>query len=190
MIALMRLWFTIAVLVLLAACATPAVIETAPPLLKLSPASLGGELSMTQQMQVQAGGQGILMDIALEADATALRLAVMQFGHTMARLEWDGQQLSRTIAPGWPDGLLAERVLNDIQFVWWPASVVRGALPLSWSLVEKAYSRTLLHEGRVVIAIELLQSGTIVIRHPLEAYTVQLRTDGHLPNYESTIEKP
>jgi hypothetical protein len=187
--ALKRPWFAAAVLSLLAACAMQPVVETAP-LLKLSPASLGRELSMSQQMQVQAAGQNVVMDVALEADATAVRMAVLQFGRTLARLEWDGQQLSRTLAPGWPDSLLAERVLNDLQLVWWPASVVRGALPLGWSLAEKADSRTLLHEGRLVIAIELPQAGTIVIRHPLEGYTVHLRTDGQSPNYESNADKP
>lgn len=187
--AIERLGFVLTVLFLLTACATQPVVETAP-LLKLSPASLGRELSMAQQMQVQAAGQNVVMDVALEADATAVRMAVLQFGRTLARLEWDGQQLSRTLAPGWPDSLLAERVLNDLQLVWWPVSVVRGALPSGWSLAEKADSRTLLHDGRVVISIELPQAGTIVIRHPLEGYAVQVRTDGQSPNYESNADKP
>lgn len=186
---LKRLVCVFTVLGLMAACATPPVIETAP-LLRLSPASLGRELSMAQQMQVQVAGQNVVMDVALEVDATAVRMAVLQFGRTLARLEWDGQQLARTLAPGWPDSLLAERVLNDLQLVWWPVSVVRGALPAGWSLAEKADSRTLLHEGRLVIAIEIPQAGTIVIRHPLEGYTVQVRTDGQSPNYESNADKP
>ncbi|MBC7919171.1 MAG: DUF3261 domain-containing protein [Rhodoferax sp.] len=181
-------WFAAAVLSVLAACAMPPVVERAP-LLKLTPASLGRELSMSQQMQVQAAGQNVVMDVALEADASAVRMAVLQFGRTLARLEWDGQQLSRTLAPGWPDSLLAERVLNDLQLVWWPASVVRGALPSGWSLAESVDSRTLLHEGRVVIEIELPRAGTIVIRHPLDGYTVQVRTDGQSPNFESNEDQ-
>lgn len=183
------LWSSVAVLFFVTACATQPVVETAP-LLKLSPASLGRELSMAQQMQVQAAGKNVVMDVALEADATAVRMAVLQFGRTLARLEWDGQQLARTLAPGWPDSLLAERVLNDLQLVWWPASVVRAALPSGWSLAQSADSRTLLHDGRVVIAIELPQAGTIVIRHTMEGYTVQVSTDGQSPNYESNADKP
>ncbi len=185
-----RLWLCVAVLGLVAGCATVPPYETAP-LLKLPPASLGRELAMAQQMQVEAGGRSVALDVVLEADATAVRLAVLQFGRTLARLEWDGQQLARTLAPGWPDSLLAESVLNDLQLVWWPVHALRGALPGGWTLDQTATSRTLWHGQRRVVAIELAQGGTtIVIRHPLEGYTVLVRTETQSPIFDAIADKP
>ena len=183
------LWFWIAVIGVFAGCSTPPVAETAP-LLKLSPASLGRELAMTQQLMVQSFGQRWTFDVALEADAASIRLAVLQFGRTVARLEWDGRFLTRTLTPGWPDGLLAERMLNDLQLAWWPANAVRDALPAGWTLVEMINSRTLLHENRVVVAITLPKAETIVIQHLLEGYTVQVRTEAQNPLFDSIADKP
>lgn len=186
-----RIGFLIGVLglSLVSGCATQPLTET-EPLLKLSPASLGRELAMAQQLVVQTAGQGVAMDVALEVDAASVRMAVLQFGRTLARLEWDGRQLTRTLAPGWPDGLLAESVLNDLQLVWWPATAVRSALPAGWSLTETLNSRTLLHDGRVVVAIKLPQAGAIVIFHPLAGYTVQVRTEDQSPIFDSITDKP
>ncbi|APW43099.1 DUF3261 domain-containing protein [Rhodoferax saidenbachensis] len=184
------LWLAVAVLGLVAGCAMPSAPDTAP-LLKLSPASLGRELAMAQQMQVEAGGRSVTMDVALEADATAVRMAVLQLGRTLARMEWDGQQLTRTLAPGWPDSLLAESVLNDLQLVWWPVGAIRGALPAGWTLEQTASRRTLWHGPQRVVVIELAQGGTtIVIRHPLEGYTVQVRTETQSPIFDATADKP
>jgi hypothetical protein len=90
----------------------------AKPLLRLTPASLGRELTAVQRMEVQAAGQSRSLDVALEVDASAVRMAVMQFGQTVARLDWDGQTLTQSLAPGWPSVVSAERVLSDLQLVW------------------------------------------------------------------------
>ena len=179
----------LSLLLWLTACAGMAP-PPAAPLLQLSPASLGRELSMAQQMQVQGAGPAVVLDVALEADATSVRMAVLQFGRTLARLEWDGKQLERTLAPGWPDNQLAERVLNDLQLVWWPAAAIRSALPGGWTLAQTPTQRTLAYQGRAVIAIDLPAPGRIRIHHTGEGYAVLVQTDDETPTFETTQDKP
>src|SRR6218665_3888497 len=58
------------------------------PMLRLAPSALVGEWTVVQQLEVQAGGQKRSLDIALEVDAQSVRMAFMQWGHTVARLDW------------------------------------------------------------------------------------------------------
>jgi len=184
-----RLWFLLAMIGLCAGCATPLVAEIVP-LLKLSPASLGRELAMQQQLLVEAAGQSLTLDVGLEVDATSVRVAVLQYGRTLARLEWDGQLLASKLGQGWPEGLLAEYVLNDLQLVWWPTSVIRSALPAGWALDDKVNSRTLLKDGRVVVSILLPKTGYIVIHHPLAGYTLKVRSEAQNPYFNSQTDIP
>ncbi len=104
---------------------------------------------MVQQLDIQAAGQSRSLDVALEVDAQSVRMAFLQLGQTVARLEWDGRQLEQSLAPGWPKVVSAERVLSDLQLVWWPAEAVRAGLAPGWQLAESPQTRELSHEGRV-----------------------------------------
>ena len=182
----MRTWLSLSLSLplVLAACAAfqPA---PSPPLLKLLPAALGRELAMAQQLVVRGGGKELALDVALEADAVSVRMAVLQFGRTLARLEWDGRQLTRTLAPGWTDAGMADRVLNDLQLVWWPASAIRSALPTDWNLTETATQRMLSYRGRSVMAITLPGAHLIVVDHILDGYTVRVQTDEQSPMFDT-----
>lgn len=151
------------------------------PLLRLSPASLGRELTVAQRMDVQAAGQSRSLDVALEVDAEAVRLAIMQLGHTVARLEWDGRKLEQSLAPGWPKVVSAERVLSDLQLVWWPAAQVRSALPAGWTLTESAQARELRHGEQIITSARLLAPGRVELVQHTQGYTVQVRSQGATP---------
>ncbi len=71
----------------------------AAPVFRLSPASLGKDLAVQQQLSVTTRGETQRVDVLLEVDATAVRLALVTMGQTAARLEWDGHKLSETRAP-------------------------------------------------------------------------------------------
>lgn len=160
------------------------------PLLRLSPASLGRELAVAQRMDVQAGGQSRSLDVALEVDADSVRLAVMQLGHTVARLEWDGRQLEQSLAPGWPKVVSAERVLSDLQLVWWPAAQVRLALPEGWSLTESAEVRELRHGEQLITTARLLAPGQVELVQHTQGYTVQVRSQGATPIFATPSKTP
>lgn len=132
---LARRCLVLALLAPLAGCVHPPRLPE-PYALRLSPASLGRELALQQRMTLTVHGFTQQMDVALEADAQAVRLAVMAFGQTVARLDWDGRELKESRARGWPPAVTGARVLGDLQLVHWPAAAIRAALPAGFSLDE------------------------------------------------------
>jgi hypothetical protein len=160
------------------------------PLLRLSPASLGRELTVVQRLDVQAAGQSRSLDVALEVDAESVRMAVMQLGHTVARLTWDGAKLEQSLAPGWPKVVSAERVLSDLQLVWWPAAQVRSALPADWTLTESTQARELRHGERLVTSVQVLGPGHIELVQHTQGYTVQVHSQGATPVFASPALSP
>lgn len=155
------------------------------PTLRLSPASLGHELSVLQRMEVMALGQSRAFDALLEVDEGEVRLAVLQLGQTVASLRWDGQQLSQNLAAGWPKVVSAESVLSDLQYVWWPRERVQAALPPGWTLLERANSRELRRGDNTVLTLRAVQPGVIELSHPGSGYVVRLRTQGAQPDFVS-----
>lgn len=153
------------------------------PLLRLSPASLGRELAVVQRMEVEAQGQVRAFETVLEVDPDELRLAVLQMGQTIARLSWDGQTLTQSLAPGWPSVVSAENVLSDLQYVWWPQAQVQGALPTGWTLLSRADGRELRHGDAVVFDMRAVRSGVIELRHRERGYVVRLQTQGAQPDF-------
>lgn len=156
------------------------------PWLRLSPASLGRELAVVQNMEVELQGHKMSFDAALEVDQAEVRLAVLQMGQTIARLSWNGEQLSQVLAPGWPEVVPAEQVLSDLQYVWWPHGRIQAALPQGWRLVEKPQGRELLHGERPVLSVSVLRAGVIELRHAGPGYTVRLHTEGDQPDFVTT----
>lgn len=167
----------------LAGCATQP--PAATPLLRLAPASLGRELAVVQQLDIQVAGQSRSLDVALEVDAQSVRMAFLQLGQTVARLEWDGRQLEQSLAPGWPKVVSAERVLSDLQLVWWPAAAVRAGLAPGWQLAESPQTRELSHEGRVVVSVRKLAPEHVELIQHAEGYTVQIHTRGASPVFST-----
>lgn len=150
-------WLSALLALLLAAgCATsptPTANEPDSPLLRLAPASLGRTLALQQQLTVAARGQTHRLDVILEADADSVRLAMMNLGQTVARLEWNGRELTETRVSWWPAAVKGERILSDLQLVLWPAQAISAALPGGWTLDAHAGERVLRREGTVVATV-------------------------------------
>ncbi|NML42586.1 DUF3261 domain-containing protein [Ramlibacter sp. G-1-2-2] len=157
----------------LAACATaPRQEELA---LRLSPASLGHELALQQRMTVSSHGQSQQLDVALEVDAQAVRMAVMDFGQTVARLEWDGRDLNESRAKGWPEAVTGSRVLSDLQLVHWPLAAIRPALPAGWSVDEAAdRARTVRYGDTPMIRVRYPAPGSAELENLAVGYRLRL----------------
>lgn len=172
--------FARAALLLLAAmlCACASAPATAParPYLRLSPASLGHELVLQQRLTVTAQGQSRQFEVALEVDAAAVRLAVLDLGQSVARLEWDGRDLRQQTVPGWPASVGGEQVLDDLQLVHWPLEAIRGALPGGWSLSTGEGTRTLRFQGQVMADVRYPTRGTAELSNHAAGYRVLLET--------------
>ena len=150
-----RLIQILVVAVMLGACAAqPARVPADElPALRLSPDSLGRELALQQQLTIVVGDKSQTMDALLEVDAKELRLGVQAMGQSALTLRWDGKVLEQRRADWLPPALSADRVLFDLQLVFWPAESIRAVLPAGWSLMESAGQRQLLHAGTEVVSV-------------------------------------
>ena len=155
--------------------------------LLLQPSTLGIEMSMMQRMHIYLDAfpdkPSPELEVALEADASSVRLAILQLGHTVARLDWDGVRIAQQLAPGWPKVVRAERVLSDLQMVWWPITAIHGALAPDWTVRESGTTREFLHGDRVVTTVKITSCRTIELIQAEEGYRVLLTTDGEVPQF-------
>ena len=115
--------------------------------LRLSPASLGRELQLSQRVTVVRGEERKSFDAQLEVDASAVRIAAVAMGQTIASLAWDGKTLEERVSVHVPPSVTAARILSDVQLAWWPAEAIRAGLPAGFSLDEVGANRTLTENG-------------------------------------------
>jgi hypothetical protein len=142
--------------------------------LRLSPASLGRELALQERMTVTAWGRTQQLDVALEVDAQAVRLAVLAYGQAVARLEWDGRELKEQRAPGWPAAITGPAVLRDLQLVHWPVPAIQPALPWGWTLSVEGSDRVLRLRQRTVIRVRYPADGQAELHNLFAGYVLRL----------------
>lgn len=172
------------VLALLAGCAaTPpqpsaaSVAATAEaPTLRLSPASLGRSLAVQQQLSATVQGRTQRIDVLLEADAQAVRLALVSMGQTAARLTWDGVRLDEQRAAWLPAAVSGERILSDLQLALWPEDVVRASLPTGWFLDTPSGGRVLRQAAAPVVTVRYPSPQRIEIHHLRDGYQLVVDT--------------
>ena len=151
---------------MLAACAQAPAVQPARllqmPALRLSPASLGANVSLAQRLTVQELPDGAVQDLPrersleaqLEIETGELRLAAFAMNQRVLLLHWDGHNLEVKRHALLPAAVDAGRVLRDIQLVYWPLAAVQAALPPGWTVEDTgATQRRLLHEGEVEVQI-------------------------------------
>lgn len=146
---------------LLAACAgTPAhppsgaaARTDVSPSLRLTPAALGREMALQQRLDFFLGERRESIEAMVEVDAGSVRVVMHAQGQVALRLDWDGHSLNQTRAEWLPPVLDGERVLDDLQLVYWPAAAIRERLPAGWHLVDTPGSRRLLQDGEIVATV-------------------------------------
>ena len=98
-------------LVVAAACATaPRPLPVTEFGLRLSPASLGRELTLSQRVTVVRGEERRSFDAQLEVDASSVRIAAVALGQTVATLSWDGKSLEQKVSQRVPEAVTAGRI--------------------------------------------------------------------------------
>lgn len=146
------------------------------PVLRLAPSALGHEVSLQQQLQFRFGAHERAMDALLEVDATEVRLVVQALGQTGVRLSWDGQVLQQQRAAWLPPAVRAERVLDDLQFVLWPADAIRQVLPAGWTLQEEGPRRRLVHAGTPWLAVTRMDGQHVQLANHAEGYVLDIHS--------------
>jgi len=185
---LRRLIFAAALAGLLAACA-PTSTPTTPlappsagspaPVLRLSPAALGRDLTLQQRISVRyrtpAGEETREIQSLLQADATHTRLAAIAGAQVLARLDWDGQTLNVSRAPWAPAELMPERILSDLQLALWPTSAIEQALPPDWTLEATPQARRLRYRDTTVVEVLFPADGAIDLVQYRDGYALTIR---------------
>lgn len=174
----MRRWLLVLLLALSACASSPPAVSPQAPLLRLSPASAGRTIALAQKLDIDARGQRQTVEALLEVDASSVRLALLQLGRPLARLEWDGRQLQQERAPGVPESLSAERILSEMQLVQWPADAIRAALPSGWSLRESegGAQRELLQGDAPVIRVRYPSPQLAELEHLRDGYRLRIES--------------
>lgn len=121
--------------------------------LRLSPASLGRELQLLQRITVVRGAERKSFDAQLEVDASAVRIAAVAMGQTIASLSFDGKSLEQRVSAHVPPAVTASRILSDVQLAWWPADAIRTGLPAGFSLEEGGGTRSLRQGGELFAVV-------------------------------------
>ncbi len=153
----------------------------ATPALRLPPSALPQPLSLQQRLSFVHGQRRETVDAMVESDAGGTRLVIHAQGRVALRVDWDGTNLKQQRAPWLPAALDGERVLTDLQLVYWPLAAISAALPPGWTLAE-AGGRRMLRKGDEVVA-------TVDYPQPLHARLEQ-RALGYTLDIESSEAVP
>jgi hypothetical protein len=161
---------------LVSACALQPKALPAMPVLLLRPQALDRPLALQQRLTVTAAGRTLQVEMALEADHDGVRMVLLDLGQAVARLEWDGRELTERRGQGLPAHVRTERILGDVQLVHWPAEAIQSALPLGWTLTASTTERTLRHEGRPVLRVRYPAHQVAELENLAEGYTVRVES--------------
>lgn len=156
-------------------------IALATPALRLPPSALSQPLSLQQRLTFVHGDRRDTIDAMVESDASGTRLVIHAQGQVALRLDWDGKTLQQRRAPWLPAALDGERVLTDLQLVYWPVAAISAALPPGWTLAEEGGRRLLRKDATVVATVDFPQ--------PLHARLEQLAL-GYVLDIESSEAVP
>lgn len=124
------------------------------PLFKLPPSALPGGMAARQRLTFTHAGRSETVEALVEVDADAVRVVIHVQNQVALRMRWDGTTLEQTRSDWLPSQLSAERVLSDLQLVFWPIDALSATLPSGWSLGGHQGRRTLVRLDEIVARIE------------------------------------
>ena len=150
----------------------------AVPWLRLAPSHLPGGLALEQRLTFVHAGRRDTVDALVEADADEVRIVVHAQGQVAMRLVWDGTSMAHVRDPRLPAGVQAGRVLNELQFAYWPPAAIAAALPAGWTLQGDAAHRVLVHgdPARPVLEVEHRGDGEVRISYPGQAFELWIES--------------
>lgn len=176
-----RLIVLLVLAMLLAGCATPQArvverqaVAASIPVLRLPPSALPGTLALQQRLAFRHGDRHDTVDALVENDAGNTRLVIHAQGRVALRLEWDGKQLTQKRAPWLPAALDGERVLSDLQLVFWPIDAIAASLPAGWSLREEGGRRVLRQREAIIATVDYPQPLQARLEQHALGYTLDI----------------
>lgn len=162
---------------LLAGCVTTSGVRPQGPelVLRLAPASFGGELSTAQRITMVRDGDRKGFDALLEIDADAVRVALLGAGQTLGTLTWDGRDFTKKVSVFVPEVVTAERIITDVELCFWPEAPLRAALPAGYTLEESDGARHVLRDGEPFVTVTWSEGRKrVVLTQHVYRYTLEI----------------
>jgi len=148
-----RLFVSMALL-MLGACAgvPPQPAASARPL--LAPASLGSERVVNQVVRGAFGSREITINCVVTVKDGAMTLVgLSSLGVRLFTIRYDGNAVQSETAPVLQGPLMPERLLADLQLVFWPlASLAKAMGAAGWQVTEPAAGVRRLRHGDQLVA--------------------------------------
>lgn len=122
----------------------------------LSPASLGESRTASQLLRIAQGQQEATLNCVLSVTADHINIVgTTALGFRAFTVKFDGAAVSAEAHPSVPQSMAPERLLNDVQLVYWPLSALKKALSnSSWDVSEPAPgTRRLKRDGKLVAEV-------------------------------------
>lgn len=145
-------WLTL--LTLGACAATPPPAAASDPWPLMAPASLGSERIVNQVVRGAFGSQELTFNCVVSVKDGSMTLVGMNsLGLRLFTIRYDGNAVQSETAPGMQAAFIPERLLADMQLVFWPfATLQKPLLEAGWQLSESAPGIRRLRRGERLIA--------------------------------------
>jgi len=126
----------------------------------LAPATLGATRTANQILRVAHGEQEATLNCVLDADGEHVNIVGMTaLGVRAFTIKFDGVAVNAEAQPGVPQSLSPERLLNDVQLVYWPLAALKKALAnSSYEISEPTLgTRRLKRNGKLAAEVHYAQ---------------------------------
>ena len=121
----------------------------------LPPNSLGADISVFQQLELQSGGSNRLLQLALDVDSEHLQLVVMDaLGRRLATLSWQQGDYRVQREPAAPRDIPYRDLLISLQMIFWPIETLNESNRASGWHFEQQRQRTAWYHKRQAARID------------------------------------
>jgi hypothetical protein len=101
----------------------------------------------------------------LELDKQHIAIAgLSNDGISLFNLNYDGKTLSLDKSPLLPDSFTPERIIKDLQLVYWPQAELQKILPRQWRLEADNHHRRLYYNNERRVDVDYLQPDAIWVK--------------------------
>jgi hypothetical protein len=147
-------WFVAVALLALGACASAPRQPASPQRPLVPPASLGSDRIVTQVVRGAFGARELTFNCVVTVkDANMTLVGLNSLGLRLFTVRYDGKTVSSEAAPAMSGPLMPERLLADLQLVYWPlASLAKPMAAGGWQITEPAAGVRRLRRGEQLVA--------------------------------------
>jgi hypothetical protein len=149
----------------------------------LAPATLGAAEQVKQLLRVAVGDKAFNVQCVVTVRGGRISIiGVTPLGLRAFSVDYDGSTVNETRAPQMPEFITGARLLNDIQFAFWPLAELTGALQgTGWTVGEPfPGTRRLLRDGRLYAEVHYADtqpwSGRIWLSNFQDRYSLSIVT--------------